>query len=202
MVTSERVERARDLDRFLTFIDAIVAIAITLLVLPLVEITADIDQYASVDALLRDNEAELGAFVLSFVVLSRFWFVQHGTMRHVVSYHRGLASVLMIWTMTIVFLPFPTAVVAEASDNPTTKVLYIATMIATTLSLTVVEWLVRRFPDLTDGHADVDPLKGLVNAAALVLALVITLAVPATSYFPLLLLIAADPVVDRIRRLR
>ena len=33
----EQAERTRDLERFVTFIDAIVAIAITLLVLPLVE---------------------------------------------------------------------------------------------------------------------------------------------------------------------
>ncbi len=34
---SRRPERSRDLERFITFIDAIVAIAITLLVLPLVD---------------------------------------------------------------------------------------------------------------------------------------------------------------------
>ena len=34
-------ERERDLERFLTFVDAVVAIAITLLVLPLVEISQE-----------------------------------------------------------------------------------------------------------------------------------------------------------------
>ena len=51
------IERERDLDRFLTFIDAIVAIAITLLVLPLVELTADIDEYDSVARPARDHQA-------------------------------------------------------------------------------------------------------------------------------------------------
>jgi uncharacterized membrane protein len=196
------MERARDLDRFLTFVDAIVAIAITLLVLPLVELTADVDDYASVGDLLRDNQAEIWAFLLSFVVLSRFWFVQHGTLRHVVSYHHRLGGLLMLWALTVVFLPFPTALVAEASDSPVTKTLYIGTMIATTLLLTAVEWLLHRRPDLTDGESAVQPLRGLANAFALVLALVITLLVPATSYLPLLLLVAVDPIADRVGRLR
>jgi len=59
-------ERERDFDRFLTFIDAIVAIA-------------------------------------------RLWFVQHQTVRHVLRYHPRVAHLLMLWVLTIVFLPFPTA---------------------------------------------------------------------------------------------
>ena len=35
--------RSRDLERFITFIDAIVAIAITLLVLPLVDLATEIE---------------------------------------------------------------------------------------------------------------------------------------------------------------
>lgn len=40
--------RSRDLERFITFIDAIVAIAITLLVLPLVDLATEIEPGAAV----------------------------------------------------------------------------------------------------------------------------------------------------------
>lgn len=197
-------EPERGFERFLTFVDAIVAIAITLLVLPLVELTADIDDYASVGDLLRDNQAQLWAFLLSFVVVSRFWFAQHQTARHLRGYDHWIASLLMLWALTIVFLPFPTALVAEASSDGTTKVVYIGTMALTTLLLTAVEARLARHPELTDGdpEGDLDPVDGLANVLLLAVALGISLAIPTTSYFPLLLLLAATWLADRWRGLR
>ncbi|MBZ5736703.1 TMEM175 family protein [Nocardioides mangrovi] len=194
----------RGFERFITFLDAIVAIAITLLVLPLVELTADVDEYDSVNALLRENRSELWAFLLSFLVVSRFWFAQHDSARHVVRWDRHAASILMLWAVTIVFLPFPTALMAEAEDNATTKILYIGTLIATMLFLAVFEGYLRAHPELTDADPehDLDPVVGVVNVLMLLIALAITLAIPATSYFPILLLLAAGPIANAWRRLR
>ena len=61
-----RAERERDFDRFLTFVDAIVAIAITLLVLPLVDV-AGAYQGDSATQLLSDSSHQIWAFFLSFV---------------------------------------------------------------------------------------------------------------------------------------
>jgi uncharacterized membrane protein len=68
--------RRRDFDRLLTFVDAIVAIAITLLVLPLAELTTDIGGQP-VAHLLRTHQGQLWSFLLSFAVIARLWFVQH-----------------------------------------------------------------------------------------------------------------------------
>ncbi|MFC6045368.1 TMEM175 family protein [Nocardioides hankookensis] len=194
----------RGFERFVTFLDAIVAIAITLLVLPLVELTADVDEYDSVNQLLRENKSELWAFLLSFLVVSRFWFAQHDSVRHLVRYDQRAANLLMLWAVTIVFLPFPTALMAEAEDNATTKVLYIGTLIATMLVLAVFEAYLRAHPELTDADPehDLDPVVGIVNVLMLLLALAITLATPATSYFPILLLLVAGPIANGWRRLR
>jgi uncharacterized membrane protein len=59
-------ERDRDLDRFLTCVDAVAAIAITLLVLPLAEAAVEIDD-GSVGDLLRANDEEILGFLLSFL---------------------------------------------------------------------------------------------------------------------------------------
>ena len=195
-------ERDRGFERFITFVDAIVAIAITLLVLPLVELTAEAAEYDSVADLLRENQGEIWAFLLSFAVIARLWFVQHDSVRHVLGYDRRVAQLLLLWALTIVFLPFPTALVAEAADDAATKVLYIGTMVLSVICLTLVEAYVARHPELTDGQNDTDPVNGAANVAMLALALVITLAVPATSYVPLLLLLVADRVADGWRRLR
>ncbi|MDI9914964.1 TMEM175 family protein [Rhodococcus sp. IEGM 1379] len=75
-------ERTRYFDRYVTFIDAIAAIAITLLVLPLVELTNDHD--GTTAELLRDHTAQFYAFGLSFVVIFRFWWSQHRLLRFVI----------------------------------------------------------------------------------------------------------------------
>jgi uncharacterized membrane protein len=195
-------ERDRGFERLITFLDAVVAIAITLLVLPLVELTADIDEYGSVRDLLRENQAEIWAFLLSFAVIARLWFVQHDSVRHVVAYDMRVSRLLLVWALTIVFLPFPTALVAEAPNDEATKVLYIGSMVLSTMLLTLIEAVLVRHPELTDGDDDADPVYGAANVAMLLLALLITLAVPASSYFPLLLLLAADPAARAWPRVR
>ncbi|WP_432479657.1 TMEM175 family protein [Nocardioides sp. GXQ0305] len=195
-------ERERGFERFITFVDAIVAIAITLLVLPLVELTAELDDYGSVSGLLRENQAEIWAFLLSFAVIARLWFVQHDAVEHVVAHDKRVERLLLLWALTIVFLPFPTSLVAEAPEEPATKLLYIGSMVLSTMLLTHIDLLLVRHPELTDGNGDADPVDGAANVAMLVLALLITLLVPATHYFPLLLLLAADPVARAWHRLR
>jgi hypothetical protein len=69
-VTQGAAERDRNFDRLLTFVDAIVAIAITLLVLPLVELAPELGDDGSVADLLRDHSDELWAFALSFYVIA------------------------------------------------------------------------------------------------------------------------------------
>ena len=201
-MTDKELERERDLDRFLTFIDAIVAIAITLLVLPLVELTSDIGEFDTVADLLDEHQTEIWAFLLSFVVIARLWFVQHQSVRHVLRYHPRVAHLLMVWALTIVFLPFPTALVAGAGESDLTKLLYIGSIVISAAMLALVEAFLVRHPELTDGSDDSDPVDGVVNVVLLLAALCISVAVPATSYFPLLLLTVAAPVADGWRRLR
>lgn len=67
---SIRCARERDFERFLTFVDAVVAIAMTLLVLPLADIANQLGN-GSVDMLLEDHQAQIYGFVLSFFVIRR-----------------------------------------------------------------------------------------------------------------------------------
>ena len=67
-------EREASVERFILFSDGVVAIAITLLVLPLTEIHAAED--ATLADIFVENSAELGAFALSFAVIANYWTVQ------------------------------------------------------------------------------------------------------------------------------
>ena len=195
-------ERERDLDRLLTFVDAVVAIAITLLVLPLVDLTSDVTQHDSVADLLHTHQPELWSFLLSFVVIARLWFAQHRAVRPLLISHEYVSALLVFWMLTIAFLPFPTSLVAKAGHEPTTKVLYIGTIALSTLATGLISWVMRRNPQITDGGEPPDAEPGVVTGALLLLALAITLAIPETSYFPLLLLFLETPVRWVLHRLR
>ena len=129
-MTEGAAERDRNFDRLLTFVDAIVAIAITLLVLPLVELAPEIRDGGDVGDLLRDHSDELWAFALSFYVIARIWLSQHHAVAPLLAGNPRITVLLIAWTFTIVVLPFPTSLVASAGGQAPTKVLYVGTMAA------------------------------------------------------------------------
>ncbi len=63
----------RGFERLITFADAVVAIALTLLVLPLVEIPAELGADSSLADVFTEHRGQIGGFLLSFVVIWVFW---------------------------------------------------------------------------------------------------------------------------------
>jgi uncharacterized membrane protein len=205
MDATGRQERGRDLDRFLTFIDAIVAIAITLLVLPLVDLVGELDDGGSVRQLLEDHKAPIGAFFLSFLVIAQLWMAQHHLLRSVVAANENLTRLLLLWCLTIVVLPFLTALVAapdDAGEQATTKILYVGAMALASFVLGLGSLVISRHPELRDSPDAPDVVVTFATSATFVVALVVMLVVPGTSYWPLLLLVASDNVVSWGRVLR
>jgi uncharacterized membrane protein len=194
-------ERERDLERFLTFVDAVVAIAITLLVLPLAALGGEAHN-GQVAELLRAHTDDLLGFVLSFVVIARLWLGQHSIVATLVRQSRAVVRLLLTWTFTIVFLPFPTALVASTSQDGAAKVLYLGTMAASSALLALIAWVIGRDRSLRDRDEKPDTLHATARTAAFLVALAVSTAFPVTSYWPLLVLIVTDPVVNRLRRRR
>lgn len=116
--------------RVVTLTDAVVAIAMTLLVLPLVEVAGEVDT-THVRSLLADHGDLLLSFAVSFVVIYVFW-AAHGTALRRVELMdvepRGLRQLNLGWLLVIAFLPFPTAVVGR-DLNTTSAPIYIGTML-------------------------------------------------------------------------
>lgn len=195
--------RARDFERLLTFIDAIVAIAITLLVLPLVDLAGELSEGGSVHHLVRENQAPIGAFFLSFVVIANLWLTQHRMLRHVTAADDWLTRLLLVWTLTVVFLPFPTALVSGpqgTSGQAVTKLLYVGTMALSSLALTLVCLHLSRRSDLSDSVESPDPLRSFATFVTFVVVLAVMLVAPATSYWPLVLLVVPDRLVATWRQ--
>jgi uncharacterized membrane protein len=196
-------ERSRDLERILTFVDAIAAVAITLLVLPLVDLGNEIRSAdESVWHLVTTHANQFWAFALSFAVIARLWLAQHVLFRSVIASTRGMVTLLMLWSMAIVFLPFPTALLPVGGEQAATKVLYLGTLTLSAICLAGIAIIIGRDRRLRDTDKAPTPTTSLATAVAFLLALAISLAVPVTSYYPLLLLVVTDPAVALIARLR
>jgi uncharacterized membrane protein len=196
------VATPRGLDRLVTFADAVVAIAITLLVLPLVDIPGQSRGVPGPD-LLRDHFGEIGAFLLSFAVIARFWTAHHRTFEHVRLYDTALVQLTMLWLVTIAFLPFPTELLGRGTST-TSVVLYIGTLLASSLVLTLtVMWLSAHPALLQD-----DSVAGRLHRPRwattffLVLALLAALVKPSAGLWSLLLLLLAAPLDSLIDRRR
>jgi uncharacterized membrane protein len=116
--------------RLVNFSDAVVAIAITLLILPLVDRASSIGA-TGIGSFLNDNETKLLAFLLSFVVIGRFWWGQHQVFERVKSYNSLLVWGMFVWLLSIVFLPFPTELISSAQGGAraATYAIYIGTLL-------------------------------------------------------------------------
>jgi TMEM175 potassium channel family protein len=98
----------RGLDRFITFLDAVVAIAITLLVLPLTEIIVGTHPPPHATEVFTQNGARFWSFLLSFAVIFRLWLGHHRIIERVGAYDTVFVWVNLGWALTVVFLPFAT----------------------------------------------------------------------------------------------
>ncbi|MGY1617642.1 TMEM175 family protein [Geodermatophilus sp. SYSU D00691] len=193
----------RGLDRFVTFLDAVVAIAITLLVLPLAELFAGEAQQAGLGAVLVEEAPDFGAFFLSFAVIAQLWLVHHRLVEPVGAYDRAFLLLNLVWILTIVLLPFATQVVSsEYGRERLAVLLYIGTITVSSACLSGVSLLLWRRPALRRGDAGPaePPREGLATTGLLVVALVLGTAVPAVSYWAMLLLFLTSPLEAWLRR--
>ncbi|MFK4299361.1 putative membrane protein [Arthrobacter sp. GAS37] len=113
------MQTTRGLDRLVFFTDAVTAIAITLLVLPLVDsVTQAARDGLSAEQFIGNNFAAISGFALSFVVIARLWLAHHSTFEHVRSYSSPLLLLNLFWAFTVVVLPLPTEMVSQFRTSP------------------------------------------------------------------------------------
>jgi len=191
------VRSDRGLDRLLTFLDAVVAIAITLLVLPLVDVLAGGRPETDLAGIFVHDAAEFIAFLLSFAVIARLWWEHHRLGEQVGAYDAAFILVNLAWVLTIVFLPFATQVVATYGPARLAVATYIGTILVSQACLSVLSLLLWRRPRLRRDGADTrqtPPWAALATTALLILALVLGVAIPAVNYWALLVLFLSGPV--------
>lgn len=184
----------RGVERIVAFSDGVVAIAITLLVLPLTDIEA---RGRNVWSVLLANHSALFGFALSFAVIASYWATHHVLLQSLHGHTSTLIRINTAWLATIAFLPFPTSLIEDDIHGGVTT-LYIATLLAASaMTLVLARYLVRH-PELrqrqstTDLRAEV--ASGWAAIAALAVAVALSLLSARLGLVALLLLVPAQRI--------
>jgi uncharacterized membrane protein len=196
----------RGLERLVFFTDAIAAIAITLLILPLVEVVPDIAaEGGTIGVLFTDYFGQILGFLISFAVIARLWFAHHQLFEHVAAYSPRLVVLTVLWAFTIVLLPLPTALTAQLDPSPGLVAFYIGTMAASSLVLTAMSVVIRRTPAIQAPDNPVTPRSFAASfwvSAGFVLALILGTTIPGLNYWALFVLFLTPSLGALIRRRR
>lgn len=114
-VAQWELRRGTGVDRLLFFSDAVVAVAITILALPLVDIPGPTTGENVVDV-LQTNSGSIITFASTFIVMATMWSVHNRVMNSLMSYNAVIFWLNMLWLIGFVFLPWPSAMYGGGDD--------------------------------------------------------------------------------------
>ena len=160
------------MERLVFFSDAVFAIVITLLVLPL---TAEIELPEGGRDLadhVRGQWPKVLSFLVSFLVIGQFWISHHRLFVLVRRYDQRLLWLNLIFLLTVSFMPFPTALVGARStpQDHFAAVFYAASMTLASLTLTGTSLYARR-AGLLDLSVDGDTAAYLLTRSVATMVL-------------------------------
>jgi TMEM175 potassium channel family protein len=120
-------------NRLEAFSDGVFAIAITLLVL---ELNVPTGEHLWHD--LKEEWPSFAAFFVSFWVIGIIWVNHHGVLDHLARADRGVLYLNLLLLFTVVFIPFPTALLAEhlksGADEQAAAIVYSGAFLAMSLA--------------------------------------------------------------------
>ncbi|MGM7679332.1 TMEM175 family protein [Microbacterium sp. A94] len=206
--SSESAEEAVTMapERLKAFVDAVVAIAMTLLILPLLEsISDEAGTGATTWEFLVSHRGQLISFILSFLLIAMFWMEHHRQYDQVFRVTMPLVWINVAWMLTIVWLPVPTAMLGQMETDPLQALVYIGTLILTQAATLAGKLYLIRHPSLSGFTAQRLWHGAIGDIAAIALfciALPIAAWVHEVGYFALLLLVFSTPLEKLLERLR
>ncbi|MGW3283029.1 TMEM175 family protein [Streptomyces sp. NPDC001002] len=121
-------ENAPGVARLIALSDGIYAIAMTLLVIDLA-VPAGLND-AAFHRALSDELPSLGAFALSFTLLSGFWRDQRRILATLPVESFVITELILLGLGLVALLPFPTGLLAEYASQPAAVALYAGAMAA------------------------------------------------------------------------
>ena len=169
--------------RLEAFSDGVFAVAITLLVIEIAVPTGE-DLWHQ----LKDEWPSFAAFFVSFWVIGIIWVNHHGVLDHLKRANRGVLYLNLLLLMTVVFIPFSTALLAEhlksGADEEVAAVVYSAAFTAMGLAFGSLWTYITRHRaalgvELSDDEVRRRNLVFLIGNPVYVIALVVAFISPA-----------------------
>ena len=157
MAVADTLETRQDSGRLVAFSDGVVAIAITLLILPLADISLPSnDPQAQANPLAyvwAENSSLIISFLVSWFVILVFWLAHHrmfGTLDRV---NPQIIRWNVLWLFGIIVLPFPMNLLDQVGSGvkhtdaeQQTTVFYLGTMFFISLMLTLISLEISKDP--------------------------------------------------------
>jgi uncharacterized membrane protein len=189
-------------ERMLAFSDAVMAVAITLLVLDL-KLPSEVSD-ADLGNALRAAFPNLAAYGLSFVVIGLLWIGHHQQFSQIRRVDGVLIWLNLFFLLTIGLIPFVTSLLSEHGDALATS-LYAGVLVGTSLLSAAMWWYARSdpalmSPDVSQAARREGLITPLLMGAVFALSIVIARAWSATAaQWSWLLLIPAGHFARKMR---
>lgn len=159
-------------ERMIAFSDAVVAIAITLLILPLVGLEVPKGVPNPLAYIWTNNTALISSFLITWAVIISFWLTHNRLFRMFENIDQAVILWNLVWLFAVIVLPFPMNLANQLGNSATTiannsvTAFYIGTMAVLSISLAMMQRETRRRPDLLTEAARLSgPRNGSVNWA-------------------------------------
>ncbi len=189
------------IERLANFSDAVVAIAVTLLVLPLTERAASI-RIVSFRDFKEAFTHLIFIFLLSFVVVCRYWLVQHGLINSLKTFNNRVFWLNAAWLMSIALIPFTSEIIGNSNANSALITgIYIGSLLLTSYIGFAMKWVILRSPELQ--KASLGSLRHCYSGlavTAMTLALVVSIIFPTIGPLALLIMIPLGFSDKRMQR--
>lgn len=152
----------RAFDRIINFSDAVVAVAITVLVLPIADLPIQRSEQ-TVWEVLSDNSGLIITFFFTFAVVGAFWWTHNRIFNQLAGFDGTLLALNLGWIASVAFLPVSSYLYGAAnsqgnsgwSDSGTlggAGGLYWGSLALVSLWSSLMSWHIRRNPGLVDPH--------------------------------------------------
>lgn len=147
-MSGQVVTRGRSFERLVNFSDAVVAVAVTVLVLPIVDIAAPSGDQTMWDVITA-NSGQLVAYVVTFYVVIMLWLVHHRLFTLIDGYDTFIFAANTVWLISLAFLPWPGNMIEDVDSFASgVGALYFGCMALNTAMMTLMMRHVRRTPAL------------------------------------------------------
>ena len=155
----------REPGRAAAFSDAVVAVAMTALVLPLLDI--NISGTSTFGSLWDEYGSQFLAMLLSFLLIALFWLIHHKIWFAVRTVNTGFLWLNIGWLLGIVLIPFGTVLMYETNGFPTLGYqIYPGLIFYTSLMLGLIVYMITTRSSIKYANVTPQPLWYALRFAA------------------------------------